>query len=52
MLNGPLEDLMGKLIDVYPSAATELLKSRGLIMMPITNAEGLVEPTEMFGTQG
>ncbi|KAL7112857.1 hypothetical protein ACP275_04G027100 [Erythranthe tilingii] len=48
MLSGPLEEVMGKLIDFYPSAATELLQSRGLIVMPMTYAEELIEPTEMM----
>ncbi|KAI3449611.1 hypothetical protein Pfo_006276 [Paulownia fortunei] len=51
MLNGPLEEMIGKLIDVYPSAATELLQSRGLIVMPMTFAEGLLEPMEMLDIQ-
>ncbi|KAK6164710.1 hypothetical protein DH2020_001574 [Rehmannia glutinosa] len=52
MLNGPLEQMMGKLIDVYPSAANDLLQSRGLIVMPMTFAEGLLEPIEMLDMQG
>ncbi|KAL0459554.1 UNVERIFIED_CONTAM: Transcription factor UNE12 [Sesamum latifolium] len=52
MLNGPLEEIMGKLIDVYPSAATELLQSRGLIVMPVNLAEGLRDPMETLDIQG
>ncbi|KAG8389371.1 hypothetical protein BUALT_Bualt02G0222300 [Buddleja alternifolia] len=52
MLNGPLEEIMGKLIEVNSSAATELLQSRGLIVMPMTFAEGLHEPLEMLDMQG
>ncbi|KAK4407117.1 Transcription factor UNE12 [Sesamum angolense] len=51
MLNGPLEEIMGKLIDVYPSAATELLQSRGLIVMPVNVAEGLRDPMETLDIQ-
>ncbi|GER24809.1 basic helix-loop-helix (bHLH) DNA-bindingsuperfamily protein [Striga asiatica] len=51
MLNGPVEHTMGKLIDFYPSAVTELLQSRGLIAMPMTFAEELLEPIEMFDVQ-
>ncbi|KAL6500450.1 hypothetical protein OROHE_025816 [Orobanche hederae] len=52
MLKGPLEQIMGKLIDVYPSAATELLQKKGLIMMPVTFSEGLLEPVQMLDMQG
>ncbi|KAH6772746.1 hypothetical protein C2S51_011150 [Perilla frutescens var. frutescens] len=51
MLNGPLEEMIGKLIDVYPSAATELLQSRGLIVLPMNFAEGLLESTDMLDMQ-
>lgn len=52
MLNGPLEEMIGKLIDAYPSAATELLQSRGLIVLPTNFAEGLLESTNMLDMQG
>ncbi|KAL3647896.1 hypothetical protein CASFOL_008864 [Castilleja foliolosa] len=52
MLNGPLEQTMEKLIDVYPLAATELLQSRGLFAMPLSLVEGLREPIEMLSTLG
>ncbi|KAG6400776.1 hypothetical protein SASPL_137619 [Salvia splendens] len=39
MLDGPLEEMIGKLIKGYPSAAAELLQSRGLIVLPMTFAE-------------
>ncbi|KAL8548389.1 hypothetical protein ACS0TY_007636 [Phlomoides rotata] len=42
-LSGPLEETMGKLVDVYPSAATDMLQSRGLLVMPMTFAEELLE---------
>lgn len=50
MLNGPLEETMEKLVDVYPSAATDLLQSRGLVVMPMTFAEELLE--EKLDVQG
>ncbi|KAL6970819.1 hypothetical protein U1Q18_022249 [Sarracenia purpurea var. burkii] len=40
MLNEPLEEIMGKLLEVNPSAATQLLESRGLAIMPMD----LVDP--------
>nr|AKN09643.1 basic helix-loop-helix transcription factor [Salvia miltiorrhiza] len=52
MLNGPLEEMIGKLISAYPSAATELLQSRGLIVLPMTFAEELLESTDMLDMQG
>lgn len=47
MLNGPLEQMIGKLISAYPSAATELLQSRGLIVLPMAFAEGLHKSMDM-----
>ncbi|KAL2535625.1 transcription factor bHLH [Forsythia ovata] len=44
MLHEPLEEMMGKLFVVNPSAATELLHSRGLFLMPMAFAEGLHKP--------
>ncbi|CAK9151053.1 unnamed protein product [Ilex paraguariensis] len=41
MLNEPLEEMMGKLVEVNPSAAAQLLESRGIFMMPMALAEGL-----------
>lgn len=37
----PLEDTMGKLLEVNPSMATQLLESKGLFVMPMALAEGL-----------
>ncbi|XP_052210986.1 transcription factor LRL2-like [Diospyros lotus] len=39
MLNEPLEEMMGKLLEVNPAAATQLLDSRGLIIFPPDLAE-------------
>lgn len=52
MLSGPLEDMIGKLISVYPSAASELLQSRGLIVLPMTFGEGLPPTDTMLDMQG
>ncbi|KAL3517554.1 hypothetical protein ACH5RR_020143 [Cinchona calisaya] len=41
MQNEPLEEMMGKLLEVNPLAATQLLESRGLLMMPMALAEEL-----------
>lgn len=40
MLNEPLEEIMGKLLEVNPSEATQLLENRGLYVMPMTLVEG------------
>ncbi|XP_059299807.1 transcription factor LRL2-like isoform X1 [Lycium ferocissimum] len=37
----PLEETMGKLLEVNPSMATQLLESKGLFVMPMALAEGL-----------
>ncbi|XP_071920634.1 uncharacterized protein [Coffea arabica] len=41
MQNEPLEEMMGRLLEVNPLAATQLLESGGLIVMPMSLAEGL-----------
>ncbi|KAL5860276.1 hypothetical protein ACOSQ4_001572 [Xanthoceras sorbifolium] len=40
MTNDPLEEMMGKLLEANPAAATKLLESKGLYMMPMSLAEG------------
>lgn len=52
MLSGPLEEMIGKLISAYPSAANELLQSRGLIVLPMTFGEGLQSTDMMLNMQG
>ncbi|KAJ8547508.1 hypothetical protein K7X08_011094 [Anisodus acutangulus] len=37
----PLEETMGKLLEVNPSMTTQLLESKGLYVMPMALAEGL-----------
>ena len=41
ILNEPLEEMMGKLLEENPTAAAQLLESKGLFMMPINLVEGL-----------
>ncbi|XWS76433.1 hypothetical protein CRYUN_Cryun01aG0175800 [Craigia yunnanensis] len=41
MINEPLEEMMGKLLEINPSAANELLESKGLYMMPRALVDGL-----------
>ncbi|KAE8693773.1 transcription factor TT8-like [Hibiscus syriacus] len=41
MINEPLEEMMGKLLEINPSAASQLLESRGLHMMPRALIDGL-----------
>ncbi|KAF1897586.1 hypothetical protein Lal_00032343 [Lupinus albus] len=49
MLNEPLEEMMGKLLEENPAAATQLLESKGLYLMPITLVEDLGEAMQMLG---
>ncbi|XVE73173.1 hypothetical protein DITRI_Ditri11bG0096000 [Diplodiscus trichospermus] len=41
MINEPLEEMMGKLLEINPSAATQLLENKGLYMMPRALVDGL-----------
>ncbi|KAL5796753.1 hypothetical protein ACOSQ2_001573 [Xanthoceras sorbifolium] len=45
MTNDPLEEMMGKLLEANPAAATKLLESKGLYMMPMSLAEGTDQPS-------
>ncbi|KAI4301279.1 hypothetical protein L6164_034572 [Bauhinia variegata] len=49
MLNEPLEEMMGKLLEEHPAAATQLLESRGLCLLPMTLVEDLRQGIKMFG---
>lgn len=51
MLTGSLEEMMGKLLELYPSAALELLQSRGLVLMPMAFAGELCESIGMLDMQ-
>ncbi|XP_073157224.1 bHLH transcription factor RHL1-like [Henckelia pumila] len=51
MLSGSLEEMMGKLLELYPSAALELLQSKGLVLMPMTFAGELCESIGMLDMQ-
>lgn len=52
MNNKPLEDMVEQLFKFDPVAATELLHSKGLLVLPVTLAEGLREPVEVLNKQG
>ncbi|TXG63608.1 hypothetical protein EZV62_010602 [Acer yangbiense] len=45
MTNEPLEEMMGKLLETNPAAATKLLESKGLYMRPVSLAEGPGKPS-------
>ncbi|KAI9119313.1 hypothetical protein K1719_009988 [Acacia pycnantha] len=49
MLNEPLEEMVGKLVEEDPAAAAQLLESKGLFMLPLSLAEDLRLSTQMFG---
>ncbi|CAL0310340.1 unnamed protein product [Lupinus luteus] len=49
MLNEPLEEMMGKLLEENPAAATQLLESKGLYLMPITLVQDLGQAMQMLG---
>ncbi|KZV32410.1 hypothetical protein F511_03693 [Dorcoceras hygrometricum] len=51
MLIGSLEEMMGKLLELYPSAALQLLQSRGLVLMPMAFAGELCESIRMLDMQ-
>lgn len=51
MVTGSLEEMMGKLLELYPSAALELLQSRGLVLMPMAFAGELCESVGMLDMQ-
>lgn len=49
MLNEPLEEMMGKLVEENPAAAAQLLESKGLFMLPLSLAEDLRQAMHMVG---
>ncbi|XP_054786699.1 transcription factor bHLH7-like isoform X2 [Prosopis cineraria] len=49
MLNEPLEEMMGKLVEENPAAAAQLLESKGLYLLPLTLVEDLRQAMQMFG---
>ncbi|OMO77748.1 hypothetical protein CCACVL1_14843 [Corchorus capsularis] len=44
-MNEPLEEMMGKLLEINPLAATQLFERKGLYMMPWTLVDGLHRAT-------
>ncbi|KAK7242979.1 hypothetical protein RIF29_37761 [Crotalaria pallida] len=49
MLNEPLEEMMGKLLEENPAAASQLLESKGLYLIPLNLVEDLSQAMQMFG---
>lgn len=49
MLNEPLEEMVGKLVEEHPAAASQLLESKGLFLLPITLVEDLGQAMQIFG---
>lgn len=41
MLNEPLEEIAGKLVEEHSAATSQLLESKGLILLPIALVEDL-----------
>ena len=49
MLNEPLEEIMGKLVEDDSAAAVQLLESKGLFLLPMALVDELSEAVQMFG---
>jgi len=49
MLNEPLEEIMGKLLEEHSAAAGQLLESKGLFLLPMALVDDLSEAMQMFG---
>ncbi|XP_057425457.1 uncharacterized protein LOC130718847 [Lotus japonicus] len=49
MLNEPLEEIMGKLLEEHPAAASQLLESKGLFLVPMALVSDLNEAMQVFG---
>ncbi|XP_061346645.1 transcription factor bHLH7-like [Gastrolobium bilobum] len=49
MLNEPLEEIMGKLVEEHSAAASQLLESKGLFLVPMALVDDLNEAVQMFG---
>ncbi|KAL2323568.1 hypothetical protein Fmac_027947 [Flemingia macrophylla] len=49
MLNEPLEEIMGKLLEEHSAAAGQLLESKGLFLLPMALVDELNEAMQMFG---
>ncbi|CAJ1969231.1 unnamed protein product [Sphenostylis stenocarpa] len=49
MLNEPLEEIMGKLLEEHSAAAGQLLESKGLFLLPMALVDELSEAMQMFG---
>ncbi|KAK7277660.1 hypothetical protein RJT34_22675 [Clitoria ternatea] len=49
MLNEPLEEIMGKLLEEHSAAASQLLESKGLFLLPMALVDDLNEAMQVFG---
>ncbi|XP_020208898.1 transcription factor bHLH7 isoform X2 [Cajanus cajan] len=49
MLNEPLEEIIGKLLEEHSAAAGQLLESKGLFLLPMALVDELDEAMQMFG---
>ncbi|KAK7344484.1 hypothetical protein VNO77_14136 [Canavalia gladiata] len=48
MLNEPLEEIMGKLLEEHSAAASQLLESKGLFLLPMALVDDLTEAMQML----
>jgi hypothetical protein len=48
MLNEPLEEIMGKLVEEDSAAASQLLGNKGLILLPIALADDLNQAIQLW----
>ncbi|BAT95619.1 hypothetical protein VIGAN_08237600 [Vigna angularis var. angularis] len=49
MLNEPLEEIMGKLLEEHSAGAGQLLESKGLFLLPMALVDDLSEAMQTFG---
>ncbi|XP_004495294.1 uncharacterized protein [Cicer arietinum] len=49
MLDEPLEEIMGKLLEEHSAAANQLLENKGLFLMPIALVDELSQAIQLFG---
>lgn len=49
LLNEPLEEMMGKLLEEHPEAAAQLLKKKGLFLMPLSLVDDFQQAIQTFG---
>ncbi|KAJ1405124.1 Myc-type, basic helix-loop-helix [Sesbania bispinosa] len=49
MLSEPLEEIMGKLLEEHPAAASQLLENKGLFLLPMALVDDLSQAMQVFG---